>query len=203
MTDKYQQVLDLFLQNTMEELGKFVRNISIDSLTAAANIIYDAQAHGGRIHITGVGKSAYVAGYIAALMSSTGTPTYFLNATEAVHGSCGQLLPGDVVICVSNSGETIEMKSAVLAIKNNDCNVIPVTGNSDSWLAKQGKVHLFAGIFNEGGPLNRAPRMSILAQSLVLQALSVVLQTEREVTAEQYVKWHPSGSLGQLLKNEK
>jgi arabinose-5-phosphate isomerase len=196
MTHKFQQVLDFFLQNTLDELSEFVHKINIESLTSAANVIWNAQAHGGRIHITGIGKSAHVASYIAALMSSTGTPTYFLDSTEALHGSSGQLLPGDVVICVSNSGETIEMKSTVLAIKNNGCNVIAVTGNSDSWLAKQGQVHLFAGISHEGDPLNRAPRMSFLAQCLVLQALSLVLQAERDVTIEQYVKWHPGGALG-------
>lgn len=127
----------------------------------------------------------------------------FFMGTEAVHGSCGQLVPGDVVIFISNSGETAEMRSTVLAVKNNGCKVIGVSGNRESWLAKESEVHLFAGVKKEGGPLGRAPRMSILAETLVLQALSVALQADKEVTPQQYVKWHPGGALGKLRDDEK
>ena len=120
-----------------------------------------------------------------------------------MHGSCGQLLPGDVVICISNSGETAEMKTTVTAIKNNGCEVIGVSGNPDSWLARQSAAHLFAGVCCEGGPLNRAPRASILAENFVLQRLSVLLQADRGLDPKQYVKWHPGGTLGQLRDNEK
>ena len=136
-------------------------------------------------------------------MSSTGNPAYFLHGTEAVHGSCGQLIPGDVVIFISNSGETAEMRSTVLAVKNNGCSIIGVSGNSDSWLAKESAVHIFAGIKKEGGPMGRAPRMSILAETLALQALSVALQAQKDVSPKQYVKWHPGGTLGKLRENEK
>ncbi len=136
-------------------------------------------------------------------MSSTGNPTYFLHGTEAVHGSCGQLIEGDVVICISNSGETAELKATAIAIRNNGCKIISVTGNSDSWLARFADAHLLAGVKNEGGPLNRAPRASILAEALVLQGLSVVLQEKRNITPEEYVLRHPGGSLGQLRDNER
>ncbi|MFZ3071175.1 MAG: SIS domain-containing protein [Anaerolineaceae bacterium] len=198
MAQNTQQALDFFLQNTLVETDKYIGDISRDDLFVAAGLIWDAQSYGGRVHTTGVGKCEHVASYIASLLSSTGTPCYFLHTTEAVHGSCGQLLPGDIVICISNSGETFEMKAAVQAIKNNGCNVIAVTGNSESWLAKQGKVHLFAGVSHEGGPLNRAPRMSVLAQIIILQALSIILQEERQITVEQYIKWHPGGALGKI-----
>jgi len=140
---------------------------------------------------------------MASLLSSTGTPTYFLHGTEAVHGSCGQLVEGDVVICISNSGETAEMKSTAVAIRNNGCKVIGVTGNPDSWLATYADAHLTAKVANEGGPLNRAPRNSILAENLVLQALSVILQEQRAMTPQEYVLRHPGGALGQLRANEK
>lgn len=78
-----------------------------------------AQKRGNRVHITGIGKPGHVSEYGASLLSSTGTPTYFLHGTEAVHGSCGQLVPGDVVIAISNSGETAELKATVTAIRNN------------------------------------------------------------------------------------
>lgn len=112
-------------------------------------------------------------------------------------------MPGDVVICISNSGETAELKATVTAIKNNGCRVIGVTGNLNSWLGKESDTCLFAGVEQEGGPLNRAPRTSILAEILVLQGLSVVLQATRGLTPREYVKWHPGGILGQLRQDEK
>jgi arabinose-5-phosphate isomerase len=120
-----------------------------------------------------------------------------------VHGSCGQLVAGDVVIMISHSGETAEMKATVAAIKNNGCKVIGISGKSKSWLAKESDAFLFAGIQEEGGPLNRAPRMSIIAETFVLQALSIYLQAERGLDPKQYVKWHPGGALGHLRENEK
>ena len=140
---------------------------------------------------------------MASLFSSTGNPCYFLHGTEAVHGSCGQLLAGDVVICISNSGETGELKATVEAVKNNGCKVIGVSGHPESWLARESDVFLFAGVNEEGGPLNRAPRNSILAEILTLQALSVALQARRGWTPEQYVRCHPGGALGKLREEEK
>jgi len=140
---------------------------------------------------------------MASLFSSTGTPAYFLHGTEAVHGSCGQLRAGDAVICISNSGETAELKATVLAIRNNGCRVIGVSGQPESWLARHSDAFLFAGVREEGGPLDRAPRNSILAELLTLQALSVALQAEADWTPEKYVRCHPGGSLGKLRENEK
>ncbi len=195
--------LDNFLKITENEFITYLKNIDESELNNAAKIIWDSQARGGRLHVTGIGKPAHVAGYIASLISSTGTPTYFLHGTEAVHGSCGQLNPGDVVICISNSGETAEMKATAAAIRRNGCAVISVTGNRDSWLAQFGEAHIFAGIKEEGGPLNRAPRNSILAETLALQALSVVLQEKRAITPQEYVLRHPGGTLGAIRENEK
>lgn len=203
MNKESQDSLKNFVNLAKEELEKFSATITSESYEKAVEIILNAEKNGNRIHITGIGKPSHVAQYMASLLSSTGTPTYFLHGTEAVHGSCGQLVPGDVVICISNSGETAELKSTVMAIKNNGCKIIAVTGNRDSWLAKQGDAFLFAGVEQEGDVLNRAPRASILAEILVLQGLSVVLQTTRGLTPQQYVKWHPGGTLGQLRDNEK
>jgi KpsF/GutQ family protein len=197
-----QEALKAFIDISKEEFNAFADTIQSGSYEKAVQLIVEAQKSGNRVHITGIGKPSHVANYMASLLSSTGTPTYFLHGTEAVHGSCGQLIPGDVVICISNSGETAELKATVTAIKNNDCKVISVTGNPESWLGKQGDACLFAGIQQEGGPLNRAPRTSILAEILVLQGLSVVLQATRGLTPEEYVKWHPGGTLGHLRENE-
>ncbi len=195
-------VLKNFIDISKNELNEFICNIDVESLKKAAKIIIDAKNNGNRLHITGIGKPAHIAGCAASLISSTGTPAYFLHGTEAVHGSCGQLSEGDVVICISNSGETEELKATAMAIKNNGCKIISVTGNPNSWLGKYGEVCLFAGVNAEGGPLNRAPRASILAETYVLQCLSVLLQEASNITPEEYVKRHPGGSLGKLREGE-
>lgn len=196
-------VLQTFLDTTKAEVDAILRTIDEHTFDEAAKLIWESEAKGGRLHITGIGKPSHVATYMASLFSSTGTPTYFLHGTEAVHGSCGQLKEGDVVICISNSGETAEMKATAMAIRHNGCKVIGVTGNPQSWLATFADAHLFAGVQNEGGPLNRAPRTSILAECIVLQGLSIVLQEKTGITPQEYVKRHPGGALGQLRDNEK
>lgn len=197
------QAMREFTARAREAFDQFVDGVEDAEYVKAAELILASRQKGGRLHITGIGKPGHVSGYGASLLSSTGTPTYFLHGTEAVHGSCGQLVPGDVVICISNSGETAEMKTTVTAIKNNGCEVIGVSGNPDSWLAKQSAAHLFAGVCCEGGPLNRAPRASILAENFVLQRLSVLLQANRGLDPKQYVMWHPGGTLGRFRDNEK
>lgn len=197
------QAVETFLTSAQEEFQNFAKQLNADTYEAAAALIQASQKNGGRLHITGIGKPGHVSAYMASLFSSTGNPCYFLHGTEAVHGSCGQLVAGDVVIAISNSGETTELKSTVLAVKNNGCKIIGVTGNLDSWLAKESDVCLFAGVGAEGGPLNRAPRNSILAEILTLQALSVALQVEQDWDPLKYVRCHPGGKLGELRENEK
>ena len=191
-----------FLDTVKTDLTAYIDNMDMNEIEAAANLIIEAGKKGNRLHVSGIGKPGHIAGYISSVISSTGTPTYFLHGTEAVHGSCGQLMEGDIVIFISNSGETAEMKSTVLAVKNNGCKVIGVSGNPESWLAKESAVHLFAGVPKEGGPMNRAPRMSILAETLVLQVLSVYLQSYANISPQEYVKRHPGGALGQLREGE-
>ena len=195
-------MLETFVTTQCAEVERTLNDMNVKMYEAAAGIIWEAEKRGNRVHITGLGKPAHVASYMASLLSSTGTPTYFLHGTEAVHGSCGQLVPGDVVICISNSGETTEMKATARAIRNNGCKVIAVTGNAGSWLAQFADAQLVAHVDNEGGPLNRAPRASILSEILVLQGLSVVLQEKRGLTPAEYVLRHPGGILGQLRENE-
>lgn len=192
-----------YLETIQSGVEKQIARMEYAQIESAATLIRAAERDGGRIHISGIGKCAHVATYMASLLSSTGTPTYYLHGTESVHGSCGQLRKNDLVIFISNSGETPEMKASVTAIKNNGCRVIGVSGNSESWLAKESDVHLLAKAEEEGGPMNRAPRMSIFAELLVLQSLSVILQEDAGVTPQQYVKWHPGGKLGEIRENEK
>lgn len=192
-----------FVEISERETKEFLDNVDYASVAKAGDLIIEAKKTHNRVHVSGIGKPSHLAGYIASLCSSTGTPTYYLHGTEAVHGSCGQLVAGDVVIFISNSGETGEMKATITAVKNNGCKVIGVSGNPDSWLAKQSDAFLFAGVKEEGGPLNRAPRMSIIAETFILQILSLYLQMDYGLDPKQYVKWHPGGALGHLRENEK
>jgi arabinose-5-phosphate isomerase len=203
MNENVRSALYTFIHAVQNEFDAFAQSTDYGAYAKAAQLILDAKDTQNRVHITGIGKPAHVAAYAASLISSTGTPAYFLHGTEAVHGSSGQLVAGDVVICISNSGETAEMKATAMAIKNNGCKIIAITGNPESWLAKQSDAHLFAGVNQEGGPLNRAPRASILVETFALQMLSILLQANRGLTPQEYVMWHPSGTLGKLRDNEK
>lgn len=200
---KETEAIKNFIEISKKETDDFLSNVDLASVEKAAKLIIEAKKRGNRLHISGIGKPAHIASYAASVISSTGTPAYFLHGTEAVHGSCGQLVAGDIVIMISNSGETAEMKATVNAIKNNGCQIIGVSGKSESWLAKESAAFLFAGVKEEGGPLNRAPRMSIIAETFILQILSLYLQMDYDLDPKQYVKWHPGGSLGHLRENEK
>ena len=203
MKEESVKAVDSFLASAKNEFNTYIDKLSGTSYKEAARLILDAQSKGNRLHITGIGKPGHVAAYAASLLSSTGNPCYFLHGTEAVHGSCGQLVAGDVVICISNSGETSELKSTAIAIRNNGCKLIAVTGGVDSWLDKFCDATLYAGVSEEGGPLNRAPRNSILAEILTLAALSTALQVEKDWDPVKYVRCHPGGKLGELRENEK
>jgi len=195
--------LETFLNTSMTEINLLKEKINENFYRNAVELILEAEKSGNRVHVTGIGKPGHVAGYIASLMSSTGTPTYELHGTEAVHGSSGQVKPGDVVIAISNSGETLELKATVDTLRINGAKIIGVCGNPESWLARNSDVFLYAGVNNEGDPLNRAPRVSITAEIIVLQGLSLILQCIKGITPQQYIKWHPGGTLGQLRDNEK
>ena len=200
-TDKEQ--VQEFLSIAKESVDKYVAGIDFAVLSAAKQLILDAEAKGNRLHVTGIGKPGHVSGYAASLFSSTGTPTYELHGTECVHGSAGQTRPGDVVIAISNSGETGELKSTVTCLKGVGVHIIALTGNPDSWLAKEAEVALIAGVDQEGDSMNKPPRASILAEIIELQCLSILLQNEFGLDPKQYVKWHPGGALGASIREGK
>jgi arabinose-5-phosphate isomerase len=180
----------------LAELGRLRARLGSAGFEAAAQAILTASAAGGRLHVTGVGKPEHVARYAASLFSSTGTPATFLHATEVVHGSAGQIVAGDVVIAISNSGETAELRPAVETIRRMGARLIAVTGGTDSWLARAADLVLDAGVGREGGGLGLAPRASVAAQVLVLAGLSSALERARGFTRADYHARHPAGSLG-------
>ncbi|HXW82998.1 MAG TPA: PfkB family carbohydrate kinase, partial [Candidatus Binataceae bacterium] len=160
--------VERFFTESLEELGALRSQVDLDALGRAVEIIRAAQARGGRVHVTGVGKPEHVARYAASLFCSVGTPATFLHATETLHGSLGQVHPHDVVIAISNSGTTDEMCAAATAIKEQGADLVAVTGNRESALAQLADLVLYAPVRREGGGLGLAPRISVLAEVFVL-----------------------------------
>ncbi|MFP8879024.1 MAG: PfkB family carbohydrate kinase [Myxococcota bacterium] len=185
----------------LEELLALRSRMESASFDAALALIQAAQVAGGRVHVTGLGKPEHVAHYAASLLSSTGTPATFLHATEVVHGSAGQVVASDVVIAISNSGETLEIRDAVETVRKMGAKIVAVTGNVDSWLGRCADAVLDAGVMREGGPLNLAPRASVAAELLVVAALSSALQHERGFTRGDFQIRHPSGQLGERARD--
>nr|WP_238905826.1 SIS domain-containing protein [Clostridium sp. YIM B02506] len=198
-----EKTLPSFLEVLSKEVITFISLIDEVAINQARDLILESEKSHGRVHVAGIGKPGHVSGYVSSLLSSTGTPAYTLHGTEAVHGSSGQVVAGDVVIAISNSGETQELKATVETLKANGAKIIGVSGNADSWLKNSSDAFLFAGVKKEGDDLNKAPRASIIAENIVLQALSVALQYSKGLDAEQYLKWHPGGSLGQSIREGK
>lgn len=184
-----------------QELEENLKQVDMDALKSASSLIMECEKQNGRVHVCGIGKPSYVAGYIASLLSSIGTSAYVLDGTEAVHGSSGQVKAGDVVIAISNSGETAELKATVNTLHKNKAHVISCTGNPSSWLAQNSEVCLLAHVDQEGDSLNKPPRASIISEIVVLQCLSIVLQEAKKLTYEEYLLWHPGGSLGESIRN--
>jgi len=188
--------LESFLEIAPRELAGAAARIDRAALCAAATLIRAAEEKGGRVHVTGVGKPEHLARYAASLLASTGTPATFLHGTEVTHGSVGQIRPGDVVIAISNSGETEELLRAVDALARFGGRIVAVTARRQSRLARVSELVLEVGVEAEGDGHGLAPRASILAQTLLLAALSVELQSARGFTRQDYGQRHPAGELG-------
>ena len=201
-TDSPAESVERFFDLIIDELSALRTRAEFDSIERAADLILECESKGGRVHVTGIGKSEHIARYVASLLSSTGTPAYFLHATECIHGSAGQVCSNDVVIAISNSGATPELLSAVEILREFGIKIVGVSGNRESELARIADVLLDAGVDNEGGALNLVPRASILAKIYVLCSLSVALEAHKGLTREQYARWHPGGALGRLARGE-
>ncbi len=153
----------------------------------------------GRVVITGIGKSANIATKIVATLNSTGTPSVFMHAADAIHGDIGQVRPGDVVLAISKSGETPEIKVLVPLIKHRKNTLIAMVGNTKSYLAKQAEYVLDVTVEKEACPNNLAPTSSTTAQLVMGDALAVSLLELRGFTAADFAKFHPGGALGKRM----
>ena len=161
-----------------------------------SNIIYNSK---GRVIVTGIGKSANIATKIVATFNSTGTPAVFMHAADAIHGDLGNVLEDDVVICISKSGNTPEIKVLVPLIKNYGNKIIAITGNIASFLGENADFPLNTFVEKEACPNNLAPTTSTTAQLVMGDALAVCLLELKEFTSKDFAKYHPGGALGKRL----
>lgn len=153
----------------------------------------------GRVVITGIGKSAIVANKIVATLNSTGTPSLFMHAADAIHGDLGMIQQNDIVICISKSGNTPEIKVLVPLIKRTGCTLVGLVSNVDSYLGQQSDHILNATINDEACPNSLAPTTSTTAHMAMGDALAVCLMELRNFTSEDFAKFHPGGALGKQL----
>jgi arabinose-5-phosphate isomerase len=178
-----------------EAIAKLVDFVN-DDFVQTVEIIYNTT---GRLVVTGIGKSAIIAQKIVATLNSTGTPSLFLHASEAIHGDLGMVQPGDVVICISKSGNSPEIKVLVPLLKRFGNKLIAITGNTTSFLGKEADYVLNTYVENEACPNNLAPTNSTTAQLVMGDAIAVCLMEMRSFTAEDFAKYHPGGALGKKL----
>jgi len=153
----------------------------------------------GRVVVSGIGKSGHVARKIAATLASTGTPAYFVHAAEAAHGDLGMITREDILVVLSNSGESDELLTIVPLVKREGGKLIAITGNPASSLAREADAHLDAGVAEEACPLNLAPTASTTAALAMGDALAVALLDARGFGAEDFARSHPGGALGRRL----
>jgi arabinose-5-phosphate isomerase len=178
-----------------ESIAKLVESIDAN-FAKAVQVIFNSK---GRLIVTGIGKSAIIAQKMVATFNSTGTPSLFLHASEAIHGDLGMLQVDDVTICISKSGNSPEIKVLVPLLKRFGNQLIAITGNMTSFLAKESDFVLNTTVEAESCPNNLAPTNSTTAQLVMGDALAVCLMDLRGFTSEDFAKYHPGGALGKKL----
>ncbi len=194
---------DVAIQSYAKEIisieSKAIQNLErlVDhSFSDAVNAIYKSK---GRVIVTGVGKSAIIATKIVATLNSTGTPAVFMHAADAIHGDLGTILRDDIVICISKSGNTPEIKVLAPLIKNFKNTLIAITGNKTSFLGQQADFILNSFVDKEACPNNLAPTTSTTAQLVLGDALAVCLLKLRGFSSDDFARFHPGGALGKTL----
>ena len=173
-----------------------------DALAATPDFVNCVQAIlqlKGRVVVTGIGKSAHIAGKIVATLNSTGTPALFMHAADAIHGDLGMIQPGDFVIAISKSGDTPEIKVLVPLLRRKGVPLAALVSNADSYLAQQATYILHAPVTKEACPNNLAPTTSTTAALALGDALAVCLLESRQFTAADFARLHPGGTLGKRL----
>ena len=186
-------------KNSIIDQSKAIKNLANfidDSFLKSIEIIYNCK---GRVVVTGVGKSAIIANKIVATMNSTGTPSIFMHAGDAIHGDLGLIKNGDIIICISKSGNTAEIKALIPILKQTKNPIVAITGNKSSILAKNADFVLSSYVEKEVCPNNLAPTTSTTAQIVIGDAIAICLLELRKFTKDDFAKFHPGGILGKKL----
>lgn len=183
------------LQLEAAEIGALAKRLD-QCFIDAVELILNCK---GRVVVSGMGKSGHVGGKIASTLASTGTPAFFMHPAEASHGDLGMITAGDVVIALSNSGESDEILAIVPPLKRLGASIIAITGNDASTLARAADIHLSAHVSKEACPLGLAPTSSTTVALALGDALALCVLDLRDFTAEDFARSHPGGSLGRRL----
>lgn len=179
----------------IRELEAVSANIG-NEMNEAVDMIYHAT---GKLVVMGVGKTGIIGHKISASLASTGTPSIFVHASEAMHGDLGMISPNDIALLISNSGSSSEIINVIAPIRRIGCKIIALTGNPHSILAKESDIILSVSISEEACPLNLAPTTSTTATLVMGDALTICLMEKRQFKAENYALYHPGGALGRQL----
>ncbi|MBR5665470.1 MAG: KpsF/GutQ family sugar-phosphate isomerase [Bacteroidales bacterium] len=179
-----------------EAVGQLTHFVD-DAFVESVKIMFHATE--GRIIVTGIGKSAIIGQKMVATLNSTGTPAIFMHAADAIHGDLGIIQPNDVVVCISKSGNTPEIKMLLPMIRMRDNKVVAIVGNTESYLAKQADFVVNSTVSKEACPNNLAPTSSTTAQLVMADALAVCLMSLRGFSAQDFARYHPGGTLGKQL----
>jgi arabinose-5-phosphate isomerase len=191
-------ILDI-ARKTIDSEAAAIENLSSLIDTDFAETVSCILQSEGRVVISGIGKSAIIAAKIVATMNSTGTPAIFMHAADAIHGDLGTIQKNDVVICISKSGNTPEIKMLVPLIQRGTNTLIGITGNMDSFLAEKANYVLNTFVEKEACPNNLAPTTSTTAQLVMGDALAICLLKLRGFSSRDFAKYHPGGTLGKKL----
>jgi len=194
-SNKIKEIAISTINQEAKAIKKLSDYIDNDFIEATKSILKSS----GRVVITGIGKSANIASKIVATLNSTGTPAMFMHAADAIHGDLGMIRTDDIIICISKSGNTPEIKVLVPLIKKMGNLLIALVSNTDSLLAKQAKFVLNAHVEKEACPNNLAPTNSTTAQLVIGDALAVSLLHSRDFSSQDFAKFHPGGALGKKL----
>ena len=182
-------------QDEAQAILSLIPNLD-DNFTKAIELIIESK---GKLIVTGVGKSGHIGAKIASTMASTGTPAFFVNPLDAFHGDLGMIGKGDVVLAISNSGQTDELLRFIPLLKERNIPIISMSGNPASLLAKYSECHLNVAVEREACPLNLAPTSSTTATLAMGDAIACALMTVRNFQAKDFAQFHPGGSLGRRL----
>src|SRR3989338_5793505 len=183
-------------QTALRDLISDLEGNQCKSFDQAIDILFSCK---GRIVVTGIGKSGHVGSKIAATLASTGSPAFFVHPAELAHGDFGMLTGSDVLLALSFSGETDELKKILIPVKRLGMKLISVTGNENSTLAQSSDVTLYVKVEKEACPLNLAPTASTTATLALGDAIAITLMQKKDFTEADFAKSHPGGSLGKNL----